>query len=225
MWGFESPGGHQGVATRRRFALAAGNRCPALPVVHLKLKNEEASDLVASDQSIAILRAADFAAHAHRAQRDKGPEAGPYVNHLIEVARLLAEAEAALPVILAGLLHDAIEDAGITDATLRAEFGAEVAILVVEVTDDKALPKAERKRRQVLNAPHKSPGAKMIKIADKTSNLRRLVRTPPGWPEERTRAYFEWAAEVVAGCRGVSAQLEAAFDAAHAEGLALLAAA
>jgi len=178
--------------------------------------------LVKPDQSIAILRAADFAAHAHRAQRDKGPDAGPYVNHLIEVARLLAEAETALPVILAGLLHDAIEDAGITYATLRAEFGADVASLVAEVTDEKSLPKAERKRLQVVHAPGKSAGAKMIKLADKTSNLRRLVRTPPGWPEDRTRAYFAWAAEVVAGCRGVSAQLEAAFDAAHAEGLLLL---
>lgn len=182
--------------------------------------------MVKPDQlATTILRAADFAAHAHRGQRDKGPAAGPYINHLIEVARLLAEAAAPLPVTLAGLLHDTIEDAGITAAQLDAEFGAEVAALVVEVTDDKALPKAERKRLQVLNAPHKSAGAKMIKLADKTSNLRRLLRTPPDWPAERTLAYFAWAAEVVAGCRGVNAALEAAFDAAHAEGTAALGAA
>jgi (p)ppGpp synthase/HD superfamily hydrolase len=171
-----------------------------------------------------ILRAADFAAHAHRAQRDKGAAAGPYINHLIEVARLLAEAGAPMPVVLAGLLHDTVEDVGVTQAELAAAFGAEVAALVVEVTDDKALPKAERKRLQVLRTPGKSPGAKMIKLADKTSNLRRLVRTPPDWPAERKRAYFAWAAEVAAGCRGVNAVLEAAFDAAHADGMAAVAA-
>lgn len=171
-----------------------------------------------------ILRATEFAAHAHRAQRDKGAEAGPYVNHLIEVARLLAEAGAPLPVIVAGLLHDSIEDAGVTRADLADAFGEEVAALVAEVTDDKALPKAERKALQVTNAAHKSAGAKMIKLADKTSNLRRLLRTPPGWPADRTRAYFAWAAAVVAGCRGVNAALEAAFDQAHAEGISALAA-
>jgi (p)ppGpp synthase/HD superfamily hydrolase len=186
-------------------------------------------ELVKLDQlaatAAAILRAADFAAHAHRAQRDKGPAAGPYINHLIEVARLLAEADAPLPVVIAGLLHDTIEDTAITAALLEAEFGAEVKALVVEVTDDKALPKAERKARQVANAPHKSPGGKMIKIADKTSNLRRLVRTPPDWDAARKRDYFTWAASVVAGCRGANAVLEAAFDAALAEGLASLEAA
>jgi (p)ppGpp synthase/HD superfamily hydrolase len=173
----------------------------------------------------AILHAADFAAHAHRAQRDKGVSGGPYVNHLIEVARLLAEADAPLPVVLAGLLHDAIEDVGVTQAELAATFGAEVAALVAEVTDDKSLPKAERKARQVASAPHKSLGAKMIKLADKTSNLRRLLRTPPEWEAARVAGYLAWAAEVVAGCRGVNAALEAAFDTAYAAGLDALPAA
>jgi (p)ppGpp synthase/HD superfamily hydrolase len=172
-----------------------------------------------TEPATAILRAADFAANAHRAQRDKGPAAGPYINHLIEVARLLAEAGAPLPVIVAGLLHDSIEDVGVTRAELVDTFGEEVAALVAEVTDDRSLPKAERKALQVANAARKSPGAKMIKLADKTSNLRRLVRTPPGWEADRARAYFAWAREVVAGCRGVNTALEAAFEAAHAEGL------
>jgi (p)ppGpp synthase/HD superfamily hydrolase len=171
-----------------------------------------------------ILRAADFAAHAHRAQRDKGALGGPYVNHLIEVARLLAEAEAPHPVVLAGLLHDAVEDTDVTLADLAERFGTEVAALVAEVTDDKTLPKAERKALQVAKAPHKSAGAKMVKLADKVSNLRRLVRTPPDWPVARKQEYFAWAAAVAAGCRGASPALEAAFDAAHAEGLAVLAA-
>jgi (p)ppGpp synthase/HD superfamily hydrolase len=169
-----------------------------------------------------ILRAADYAAHAHRAQRDKGAAAGPYVNHLIEVARLLADAEAPQAVVLAGLLHDTIEDAGVTAAALAASFGAEVAGLVAEVTDDKTLPWQERKRLQVVHAPHRSTGARMLKLADKTSNLRRIVRTPPGWGRARCLEYYAWAAEVVAGCRGVNAALEAAFDQAHGEGLARL---
>jgi (p)ppGpp synthase/HD superfamily hydrolase len=165
----------------------------------------------------AILRAADFAAHAHRAQRDKGEAAGPYINHLIEVARLLAEAGAPTAVIVAGLLHDTIEDADVTPARIAAEFGGEVAALVVQVTDDKSLPKAERKALQVAKAPHKSAGGKMIKLADKTSNLRRLLRSPPDWPLARKQEYCAWAASVVGGCRGVNAVLEAAFDAAYAE--------
>lgn len=187
---------------------------------------KEAANLVKPDQpfdtALLVLSAADFAAHAHRAQRDKGPAAGPYVNHVIEVARLLAEAGAPLPVVLAGLLHDTIEDTGVTEAELAEKFGAEVAALVAEVTDDKALPKAERKALQVAKAPHKSAGAKMIKLADKTSNLRRLVRNPPDWPLTRKQDYFAWATAVVAGCRGANAALEAAFDRAHAEGLAVL---
>jgi (p)ppGpp synthase/HD superfamily hydrolase len=172
---------------------------------------------------VAVLRAADFAAHAHRAQRDKGEAAGPYINHLIEVARLLAEAGAPMPVIVAGLLHDTIEDADVTPARIEQDFGAEVAALVVEVTDDRSLPKAERKALQVAKAPHKSPGGKMIKLADKTSNLRRLLRSPPDWPLARKQEYCAWAASVVAGCRGVNASLEAAFDAAYKDGCSRLA--
>jgi len=172
---------------------------------------------------VPLLRAAEFAAHAHRTQRDKGAQGGPYVNHLIEVARLLADAGAPLPVVLAGLLHDTVEDTEVTLAELTEQFGAEVAALVAEVTDDKSLPKAERKALQVAKAPRKSAGGKMIKLADKTSNLRRLVRTPPDWPVARKHEYFAWAAAVAEGCRGVNPALEAAFDAAHAEGLAALA--
>jgi (p)ppGpp synthase/HD superfamily hydrolase len=171
----------------------------------------------------ALLRAAEFAAHAHRTQRDKGELGGPYVNHLIEVARLLADAGAPLTVVLAGLLHDTVEDTEVTEAELAEGFGAEVADLVAEVTDDKSLPKAERKALQVAKAPHKSPGGKMIKLADKTSNLRRLIRTPPDWPVARKHEYFAWATSVAEGCRGVNPTLEAAFDAAHADGLAALA--
>ncbi len=143
----------------------------------------------------------------------------PYINHLAEVARLLADATDGddLDLVLAGLLHDTIEDTNTTFEELVTEFGAVVADLVAEVTDDKKLKKADRKRRQVETAPNKSDRAKMIKIADKTSNLRSINESPPSdWSLERKREYFEWARKVVAGCRGVNAKLEGWFDEAQA---------
>ena len=99
-----------------------------------------------------------------------------------------------------------------------------MAAIVAEVTDDKRLPKQVRKQRQVEEARHKSRRAKLIKIADKTSNLRSLLTSPPvDWSLDRQREYFEWAARVVAGCRGVSPWLERQFDAAHRAGLRKLA--
>ena len=101
-----------------------------------------------------LLRAAYFAALKHRSQRRKGSEADPYINHPLHVASLLAGAgkTSDVNVLIAALLHDAVED---TDATLddiREQFGEEVADLVAEVSDDKSLPKHERKALQVEHA-------------------------------------------------------------------------
>ena len=174
---------------------------------------------------LAVARALDFAARKHSKQRRKGEAGEPYVNHLAEVARLVAEATGGKDTVavLAALLHDAIEDTPTTREELEREFGREVADVVAEVTDDKSLPKAERKRLQVENAPRKSARARLIKVADKTSNLRSIAGSPPvGWDLKRQREYFDWAARVVAGCRGVNASLEKWFDEAHAAGLEAL---
>jgi guanosine-3',5'-bis(diphosphate) 3'-pyrophosphohydrolase len=174
---------------------------------------------------VAVARALDFAARKHSNQRRKGEAGEPYVNHLAEVARLVAEATEGQDtiVVLAALLHDAIEDTPTTRDELEREFGREVADIVVEVTDDKSLPKAERKRLQVETAPGKSLRAKLVKIADKTSNLRSIAKSPPmDWNIERQREYFDWAERVVAGCRGTNAVLEQWFDEAHAAGLRAL---
>ena len=163
-------------------------------------------------------RALDFAARKHVHQRRKGELAEPYVNHLSDVARLLAEATEGtdIAVVIAGLLHDTIEDTDTTFAELAKEFGPEVAALVGEVTDDKALPKAERKRLQVETAPHKSPRARMIKLADKTSNLHSMIASPPkDWNSQRKREYIDWASRVVEGCRGVNRYLEQEFERAR----------
>lgn len=168
------------------------------------------------DGVLLIARAMDFAARAHADQRRKGEAAEPYVNHLAEVARLVAEAtQGGDPVLVAAaLLHDSIEDVGVTAAQLEHAFGADVARVVEEVTDDKTLTKAERKRRQVATVAKKSARARMLKLADKTSNLRAIVASPPNWPLERKRAYVSWAREVAAGCFGLNAHLDAVFTAA-----------
>ncbi len=163
-------------------------------------------------------RALDFAARKHVHQRRKGELAEPYVNHLADVARLLTEATKGedITVVIAGLLHDTIEDTETTFAELAKEFGPEVAELVAEVTDDTSLPRAERKRLQVEQAPRKSQRARMIKLADKTSNLHSMITSPPkDWSLERRRDYIDWAEKVAAGCRGVNAYLEQEFDRAR----------
>ena len=173
-----------------------------------------------STDLVRLAHAADYAARLHLAQRRKGERAEPYINHLTEVAALLAEATGGSDVTLlaGGLLHDTLEDTDATYEDLEQRFGSEVAALVAEVTDDKSLPREERKRMQIAKTPGKSRRAKLLKLADKTSNLRALVQNPPvGWTEARLRDYVVWAADVVRSCRGLNARLEAAFDAAHAE--------
>ena len=171
---------------------------------------------------IQISRAIDFAARKHVSQRRKGEAQEPYINHLAEVALLLAEATDGddTGLVIAGLLHDCVEDQGVRVEDLVELFGEDVARLVADVTDDKSLPKAERKQLQVDLTPHKSDRAKMLKIADKTANLRALAVSPPrDWEPERKREYFAWAKNVVAGCRGVNPFLEAKFDEAYHRGV------
>ncbi len=165
-----------------------------------------------------LLKAADFAAHKHRRQRRKDAEASPYINHPLALARVL-KLEAGVEdvdVLAAAILHDTVEDTQTTIEELEREFGKTVAGIVAEVTDDKGLPKAERKRLQVEHAPHLSPQAKLVKLADKICNLRDVVDSPPAhWPLERRRGYFEWAKSVIDGLRGVHPGLERIFDEAY----------
>jgi len=165
-----------------------------------------------------ILDALQFAAHKHRDQRRKDLESSPYINHPIALANVLwREGGVQQPeVISAALLHDTIEDTDTTEAELRQRFGKKVAGIVAEVTDDKSLDKAVRKRLQVEHAPHLSREAKLVKLADKISNLRDMAASPPKtWPKSRVREYFDWAKRVVDGLRGVHPQLEKIFDEAY----------
>jgi guanosine-3',5'-bis(diphosphate) 3'-pyrophosphohydrolase len=174
---------------------------------------------------VPVMQALDFAARRHASQRRKGDQAEPYLNHLVEVACLLAEATDGLDpaLISAGILHDTVEDTPTEFSELEERFGAEVATLVRELTDDKRLPKVLRKQKQVRSAPHTSPRARMIKIADKISNIRSVLDSPPaGWNHRRRRDYIEWASRVVEGCRGVNQRLEQSFDEVRQKALAEL---
>ena len=172
-----------------------------------------------------VSEAAELAAHRHNGMARKGRGNEPYVNHLAEVANLLATATdgADAELVAAGWLHDAIEDTDTTTEELTQRFSARVASLVVECTDDMSLPKAERRRRQVMDAPNKSAGAKLIKIADKISNTGARIQTDPSAEERDDLAdYVEWATQVVAGCRGGNAWLDEKFDDAVKAARALL---
>jgi guanosine-3',5'-bis(diphosphate) 3'-pyrophosphohydrolase len=162
-----------------------------------------------------VLKAAHFAAGKHSRQRRKGAAAEPYVNHLLEVAEMVSSAllEPDTNLVIAALLHDTIEDTGVTKQELIQVFGADVADLVVELTDDKLLPQAERKRLQIVNAPKKSVRAQVIKVADKISNLRAILSSPPPeWSLERKREYFEWAKQVVDGLTAPDQKLKSEFE-------------
>jgi GTP diphosphokinase / guanosine-3',5'-bis(diphosphate) 3'-diphosphatase len=165
-----------------------------------------------------VLEALAFAAFKHRHQKRKGVGATPYINHPIALARLLASEAGVteLDVICAALLHDTIEDTMTTKEELARAFGEPVAALVVEVTDNKMLGSRTRKRFQVEHAARISSRAKLVKLADKTCNLRDVVADPPDWTLERKREYFDWAGEVVDKMRGTHPRLENLFDQAFA---------
>jgi (p)ppGpp synthase/HD superfamily hydrolase len=162
-----------------------------------------------------FLTAVNFSAHKHRDQRRKGEDGSPYINHPIMVAELLWRVGQVrdMNILVAAILHDTIEDTETQPTEIESLFGSEVLALVQECTDDKSLAKAERKRLQILNAPHKSAGAKQIKLADKTSNVEDVMNQPPaGWSLQRRVEYLDWAEQVVAGVRDANADLANYFD-------------
>jgi guanosine-3',5'-bis(diphosphate) 3'-pyrophosphohydrolase len=166
-----------------------------------------------------VFKALLFAARKHRDQRRKDVEASPYINHPIALADLLCNeaGETDVTVLCSALLHDTVEDTDTTPEELELEFGREIRDIVLEVTDDKRLPKLERKRWQVEHAEEASRSARLVKLADKTCNLRDLASNPPAnWTAERVDAYYNWAKEVVDRIRGTHELLENLFDKAYA---------
>ena len=162
-----------------------------------------------------ILKTFGFAARKHRCQRRKGGRASPYINHLIDVAEKLWEIGGIhdISTIVAGILHDTIEDTEISRDELESEFGSEICSIVLELTDDKSLPKPVRKRLQVEHAGKLSSPARLVKLADKISNIRDIMDSPPvGWSFEERLDYISWAEEVINMLRGTNENLERYFD-------------
>lgn len=165
-----------------------------------------------------LVKALAFASRKHSHQRRKDADESPYINHPISLISILViEAQIHDPDVLCGaLLHDTIEDTETTTEELTEIFGGAIATVVSEVTDDKSLPKQERKRRQIDHAPHLSPNARLVKCADKIANLRDVADNPPAdWPIDRRRDYFDLAKDVVDGMPDLPAQLRALFDATY----------
>ena len=162
-----------------------------------------------------VLKAAHFAARKQCDQRRKGVDASPYLNHPIAVAELLADVGGVTDtvVLMGALLHDTIEDTETRPEELEEHFGAAVRALVEELSDDKSLPKAERKLKQIEHTLHLSHNAKLIKLGDKISNVLDVTHNPgTDWSVDRRLAYLDWAEQVIAGCRGTNAALETYFD-------------
>ena len=173
-----------------------------------------------------FLRALQYAARCHANQLRKGSKHAPYINHPIGLVVELWQTSGVRDIntLVAALLHDTIEDTDARPDDIRDQFGEVVLNLVLEMTDDKSLPKAERKRLQVVNAPHKSPQARQIKLADKINNVYEIAMDPPSdWSLARRREYLDWANQVINGLRGQNPALEARFDAVLAQARELLA--
>jgi (p)ppGpp synthase/HD superfamily hydrolase len=179
--------------------------------------------------SAEVLRAAVFAARVHATHKRKGAAAEPYVNHVLEVAEILATHGAPQEAVVAALLHDVVEDSDTdpvptTLADIAAIFGEAVAGIVAEVSDDKALPKETRKALQVRHAPKKSAAARQLKLADKISNMRAITASPPAnWEHARRLEYVGWCGRVAVGLKGVNPALDALFEATYRDAVRQLA--
>lgn len=162
-----------------------------------------------------LLKALAFAAHKHKDQRRRDVDASPYINHPISLADILCnEAHVTdIETICGALLHDTVEDTETTAEELEDVFGRAIRDIVMDVTDDKTLPRAARKQAQIDHAAHISDKAKLVKLADKISNLRDVLNNAPAdWSLERRQGYFDWALKVIDQVRGAHPGLEALFD-------------
>lgn len=173
-----------------------------------------------------IIDAVSFAAERHKNQIRKGLGKIPYINHPIQVAKLLSDfGEEEDELIISALLHDVIEDTTKDEKEIKElsniilnKFGETVLLTVLEVSDNKLLPVEERKRLQVVHTPKLSDSAKKLKIADKICNILDIKNDPPvNWPKERKLKYLDWSKEVVSGAKGLNEKLDQYFDQVYNE--------
>lgn len=169
-------------------------------------------------------RQADQFAERKHAGQLRGDGKTPYISHPRAVASILRD-EAGITdpeTLIAAVLHDTIEDTGVTHAELAERFGPVVADVVAELTNDETLPKAQQKQAQIDHAPHYSDRAAWIKTADKTSNLRDIISAPPPWGRKRKREYFEHAHRVVDAMGPRNKLLRRLFDTTYLTGISQL---
>ncbi len=168
------------------------------------------------DEELSLfIKAIRFASEKHKDQRRKGKEASPYINHPILVADILWSIGGIrdYKVLISAILHDTVEDTNTSPDDIESIFGKDIRKIVEEVTDDKSLPKMDRKRLQIETASHKSLEAKLVKLGDKISNIQDILKNPPvDWSIERRNEYLEWAKAVVDEIRGTNITLENYFD-------------
>jgi len=172
-----------------------------------------------------IFKALSFASKKHRGQKRRNKQSYPYINHPIEVVRLLTEVGGIYDadIISAAFLHDTVEDTDATAEEIEKEFGTAVKDYVIELTDDMSLPSKIRKQKQIDAAPHKSNGAKLIKLCDKISNITDIIYDPPVfWSHRRRLEYLDWSEQVIKGMPGTNANLEKLFFETLSKGRDLL---
>lgn len=156
-----------------------------------------------------------FATKKHQGQVRKDKNHSPYITHPIAVALSIAEIGKVTDstILISAILHDTIEDTATEPKELSQIFGDEVLRIVLEVTDNKSLPKDERKRLQVIHAPELSYPARVIKWGDKLVNCQDILSNPPeDWTTDRRQEYIQWAADVLEQIRETNPLLEAEFD-------------
>jgi len=157
-----------------------------------------------------LLKAVNFAAIKHINQRRKDSAKTPYINHSIDVANFLAENGIEdLDILNGALLHDTIEDTDTTLDEIIRLFGSNVARIVDECSDDKSLSKVERKKTQIIHAKTISPHAKLVKLADKFSNINSLLESKPvNWSPEEASGYVYWGMAVCRNLYGVNQSID-----------------
>ncbi|MDO5418130.1 MAG: HD domain-containing protein [Lachnospiraceae bacterium] len=122
-----------------------------------------------------IEKAAAFAERAHRGAVRKGTDI-PYITHPLETAVIVASITSDEEVIAAALLHDVVEDAGVTEERLSEQFGERIARLVAAESEDKSKSWTERKAAAIEHLKAASREEKIITLGDKLSNIRSTAR-------------------------------------------------
>lgn len=151
-----------------------------------------------------------FALATHANQVRKGT-AIPYASHLLAVSSLVLEHGGDEDQAIAGLLHDSIEDQGVSPALLRDRFGERVARIVVDCTDADIQPKPpwrQRKERYLAHLEHVAVDSLLVSAADKLHNARAIVMDAKthglalfdrfSQPRESTLWYYQSLATVFA---------------------------